>query len=102
MSHIETRSKVILNLKIVFLSLFSEGSPNFFLMISRLILNLFNGSNINKLLEVLSALGNMVPSIEASVLASWGVGEVIIEIGTERLLPGDSAKILIAHFYFFN
>ena len=75
MSHIETRSKVILNLKIVFLSLFSEGSPNFFLMISRLILNLFNGSNINKLLEVLSALGNMVPSIEASVLASWGVGE---------------------------
>ena len=88
---------MILDLHVVLLSLLGQGSSDFLFMVDGLILNLLDRSDIDELFEVLSTLCDMVTSVEASVLATWRVGEVVIKICSLRLLTCDCAKILIAH-----
>ena len=78
------------------LVLFLAAGCGYFLMINSLVLDLLDSSDINKLLKVLSSLSDVVPGVETSVLASWRVGKVIVQIGSRRLFSSDRLKILIA------
>ena len=74
----QSGSKVVLDLKVVFLSLLGQRLPNIILMSASLIINLFASSYIDKFIKILPTLRNMISCIEASVLAFWGVCEVIV------------------------
>ena len=94
----QARPKVVLNLKVVLLPLLCECLANVFLVLPGLVLDLLAGPGIYEFLQVLSALRNVVPRVEASVFASGRVRQVVVQIGSLRFLPSDCGQILITHF----